>query len=397
MSSTLFRLMRLITLKLHKIPITRLLRNSSKNTCDRGNKTSNNKNLSVVLKKANEIKLEERPVPVPNDNQVLLQMEVVGICGYDVHYWLKGKVGPFNLKNPIVLGHESSGSILKCGSNVKSLQPGDRVAIEPGVPCRTCEFCKTGRYHLCPFIAFCATPPVDGNLCRFFCIDADFCHRLPDHVTLEEGALCEPLAVGIHANRLAKINLGSVCLVQGSGPVGMCTGMVAKAFGASKVLITDIDDRRLKMAKEIGAADLVLNTSKMKEMEVAVKIIEILNEEPHATFECAGTVVCARMGLHVTKAGGFVVLLGMGADEMSLPFSASLVKEITIIGSFRYANDYRDAVELLRARKVNIKPIGTHHFKLEDSVKAFETYRDKTGCPIKILVHCNPKWKPNKC
>ncbi|XP_057661304.1 sorbitol dehydrogenase-like [Diorhabda carinulata] len=372
----------------------RIARRYESKNCKHKNDKRKGGNLSAVLTKVKEIKMEDRPIPIPNSNEVLLQMEVVGICGSDVHYWQHGKIGPFELKKPMVLGHEGSGSVVKFGSNVSNLQQGDKVAIEPGIPCRTCEYCKTGRYNICPDMRFCATPPYDGNLCRYYCTDADFCYKLPCGVSLEEGALCEPLAVGVHANKLAKTRIGSICFVQGAGPVGLCTAAVAKAFGASKVLVSDVFDYRLAKAQKLGVADFILNTSDMEELDVSYKVLELLQEEPHSTFECAGTVSCARMGLHVTRAGGIVVLLGMGADEISLPFIASLVKEITIIGSFRYVNDYPDAIELLKSKRVDIKDMVTHHYSLEQAIKAFEAQRDHIGEPVKILIHCNPNWKP---
>lgn len=170
-------------------------------------------NLTAILTKVNEIKLEQKPIPVPGCHQVLLQMEVVGICGSDIHYWLEGRCGPFILKDPMVMGHEASGVVLQCGSEVKSLKPGDRVTIEPGYGCRRCEYCKTGKYNLCPDMKFCATPPVDGNLARYYVTEADFCFKLPCNMSLEEGTLMEPLAVGVHACKLSKVTLGNYLFI----------------------------------------------------------------------------------------------------------------------------------------------------------------------------------------
>lgn len=147
-------------------------------------------------------------------------MDCVGICGSDVHYLVHGRIGDFIMKAPMIIGHEASGVVHKLGKNVKSLAVGDRVAIEPGVPCRICEFCKGGKYNLCPEMAFCATPPFDGNLRRFYAHAADFCFKLPDHVTMEEGALLEPLSVGVHACRRAEVSLGDNLLILGAGPIG---------------------------------------------------------------------------------------------------------------------------------------------------------------------------------
>ncbi|XP_050509515.1 sorbitol dehydrogenase-like [Diabrotica virgifera virgifera] len=352
-------------------------------------------NLTGILVRKNEITLEQRPIPVPGPGQVLLQMEVVGICGSDVHYWLDARCGPFILEAPMVMGHEASGTVVKCGPDVKSLEPGDRVAIEPGVPCRTCEFCKTGRYHICPDIKFCATPPIDGNLARFYVTDEDFCFKLPCNMTLEEGTLMEPLAVGVHACKLGRVTVGSVVFIQGSGPIGLCCVAATRAYGARKILITDVVDYRLELAKKMGAT-YTLNTSGMDEMQIVNKVREILKEEPHVSIECAGSEMCARLSMHLTRAGGVSILLGMGGLEMTLPFGAALVKEISTIGSFRYNNDYPEAIEMVRSGRAHVRDLVTHHFTLEQTIEAFETHRDKVGNPIKIMIHCNPNWKPGQ-
>lgn len=150
-------------------------------------------------------------------------MDCVGICGSDVHYLVHGRIGDFIVKDKMIIGHEASGVVKKLGKNVKNLSLNDRVAIEPGVSCRQCQFCKTGKYNLCPDMKFCATPPYDGNLRRFYAHAADFCFKLPDHVTMEEGALLEPLSVGVHANRRAQVGLGDKILILGAGPIGELT------------------------------------------------------------------------------------------------------------------------------------------------------------------------------
>ena len=208
-------------------------------------------NLTAVLHKTNDIRLEQTPIPSPGEDEVLLRMDSVGICGSDVHYWTHGAIGDFIVRAPMILGHEAAGIVEECGKNVKHLKPGDRVAIEPGVPCRRCDYCKEGRYNLCPDIQFCATPPVHGNLCRYYKQAADFCFKLPDHMSLEEGALMEPLAVGVHACQRAGVALGKTALVCGAGPIGLVNLLTAKAMGASEVVVTDISEERLKVITNI--------------------------------------------------------------------------------------------------------------------------------------------------
>ena len=215
--------------------------------------TVNMDNLTAILYKTGDIRLEQTDVPKPDPHQVLLKMDSVGICGSDVHYWTHGAIGDFIVRAPMVLGHEAAGVVTEVGEAVSHLKAGDRVAIEPGVPCRMCSLCKTGVYNLCPDMQFCATPPVHGNLCKYYVHAADFCYKLPDSLSLEEGALMEPLAVGVHACRRAGVCIGKRVLICGAGPIGLVNLLTAKAMGASEVVITDIAENRLEVAKSLGA------------------------------------------------------------------------------------------------------------------------------------------------
>jgi L-iditol 2-dehydrogenase len=353
-----------------------------------------NDNLTAVLHGINDMRLEQRPIPVPKANQVLLRMEVVGICGSDVHYLVSGRIGPFVVKGPMVIGHEASGTVLEVGKDVKNLKPGDRVAIEPGITCRLCPDCKNGNYHLCRDMIFCATPPVDGNLTRYYVHDADFCHKLPDNMDLEEGALMEPLSVGVHACKRAGVRVGSVVLVLGAGPIGLVSMLTAKAMGASKVIITDLVDHRLKKARELGA-DFTLRIDKSMTEDDIIKTIKTqLGQDPTVTLECTGAEQCVRVALQVTRSGGVVILVGLGKFEMTVPLAGALVREVNIRGVFRYNNDYPIAIELVKTGKVNVKPLVTHHYTIEDTLKAFNTAKTGEGNPIKVLIHANPDWKP---
>ncbi|ERL94043.1 hypothetical protein D910_11326 [Dendroctonus ponderosae] len=329
-------------------------------------------------------------------SEVLLQMAVVGICGSDVHYLVHGSIGPFVVKKPMIIGHEASGTVVKVGKNVKHLQPGDQVAIEPGVPCRFCAFCKSGDYHLCADIFFCATPPDDGNLSRYYVHAADFCHKLPPNMDLEDGALMEPLSVGVHATKRGFVTVGDVVLILGAGPIGLVTLLSAKAMGASKIIVTDIWDVKLQTAKELGAHHVIKIEKGMEEDAIVAKIVELLGEQPNKTFDCSGAEQSVRIALKVTKSKGIVVLIGMGQLEQTLPLSSAIIREVDIRGVFRYSNDYPIAIDMVASGKISVKPLITHHFKIEETVKAFEVARTQAGNPIKILIHANPNWKPNK-
>ncbi|KAG6457665.1 sorbitol dehydrogenase [Manduca sexta] len=346
-------------------------------------------NLTAILYKPKDLQLVQTPIPEIAEDEVLLHMACVGICGSDVHYWQSGACGHFVLKEPMIMGHEASGVVAKVGSKVKTLKVGDRVAIEPGVSCRYCEFCKTGRYHLCPDMQFCATPPVHGNLVRYYKHAADFCFKLPDHVTMEEGALLEPLSVGIHACRRGGVSAGHVVLVLGAGPIGLLTMLAAKAFGASKVLITDILESRLEFARQMGADHTLLVTRESNEGELVRAVHELLGGHPDVSFDASGAQATVRLSLLATKSGGVAVLVGMGAPEQTVPLAGALAREVDIRGIFRYVNDYPTALAMVASGKINVKPLVTHHFPLEDTLQAYEVARQGLG--IKVMIHVQPR------
>ncbi|CAB3244957.1 unnamed protein product [Arctia plantaginis] len=346
-------------------------------------------NLTAMLYKPKDLQLIQTPIPVLNDDEVLLRMDCVGICGSDVHYWQHGACGHFLLKEPMIMGHEASGVVAKVGLKVTNLKVGDRVAIEPGVPCRYCEFCKTGRYHLCPDMKFCATPPIHGNLVRYYKHAADFCFKLPDHVSMEEGALLEPLAVGVHACRRGGLNAGDSVLVLGAGPIGLLTMMTAKAMGASKVIITDILQSRLDFAKKMGADHTLLASRDVSEADMIKKIHELLDGYPDVSFDASGAQATVRLAMLATKSGGVAVLVGMGAVEQSVPLAGALAREVDIRGIFRYVNEYPIALAMVASGKINVKPLVTHHFSIEETLEAYEVARKGAG--IKVMIHVQPK------
>lgn len=345
------------------------------------------KNLSVVLHAQGDLRLENLPVPEPGPNEVLLQMHSVGICGSDVHYWQHGRIGDFVLTKPMVLGHEASGTVVKVGSAVKHLKEGDRVAIEPGVPREMDEFFKSGQYNLSPTIFFCATPPDDGNLCRYYKHSANFCYKLPDNVTFEEGALIEPLSVGIHACRRGGVRLGSTVLICGAGPIGLVTLLAAKAMGASQVIITDLSPDRLSKAKELGA-DFQLTVKRADSPQQLAKSVEdMLGAQADVTIECTGAESCVQTAIYATRSGGVVVLVGHGPEMVTIPLINAATREVDIRGVFRYCNTWPMAISMLASGKVNVKPLVTHRFPLEQALQAFETTRQGIG--IKVMLKCD--------
>src|SRR5919199_991867 len=198
-------------------------------------------NVAAVLHGIKDLRVEEVPVPTPGPREVLIEIMSVGVCGSDVHYYEEGRIGPFVVEAPLILGHESSGVVRALGDGATKHAVGTRVALEPGVPCGRCRMCRSGHYNLCPNISFFATPPVDGAFVRYVTIHEDFAFAVPDHVSDDAAALMEPLSVGIWACRKGKVAPGAKVLVSGAGPVGLVTLQAALAFGASEVVITDIN------------------------------------------------------------------------------------------------------------------------------------------------------------
>ena len=286
----------------------------------------------------------------------------------------------------MVLGHESSGTVAAVGSSVRTLQPGDRVAMEPGTPCRRCMRCKDGKYNLCPEMAFAATPPYDGTLAKYYVLPEDFCYKLPAGMSLDEGALVEPLAVAVHITKQAGVRHGDNVVVFGAGPVGLLVCAVAQVFGAGKVIAVDIQKSRLEFARAFaGTATYV--SQRVTAQENARNLIEQndLGWGADVVIDASGAEPSVQTGIHVLKTGGTYVQGGMGKDDITFPIMAACTKELTVKGSFRYGSgDYKLAVELVAGRKVDVMKLVTSKVKFEDAEQAF--VEAKAGKGIKILI-----------
>ncbi|KJH53762.1 putative chlorophyll synthesis pathway protein BchC [Dictyocaulus viviparus] len=342
-------------------------------------------NLSAVLFGVKDIRVVQREIPKPNSNQLLISVHTVGICGSDVHYWTHGSIGKYVVKEPMVLGHETSGTVVGMGCDVSGFKVGDRVALEPGIPCRCCDQCKNGRYNLCSAMKFFATPPVHGSLTRYVVLDADFCYKLPENVSFEEGALMEPLSVAVHACKRANIQIGHRVLVEGAGTIGTLCMMAAKAAGASEIVLTDICRSRLEMAKKLGA-DHTIYVKGMSASDIRSNVIDHLETEPDVTIECTGVHTCIEAAILTTRSGGVIVLVGVGDSRADLPIIESALREVDIRGVFRYANCYPTALNLISSGQVDLSGITRAHYKLENTVEAFQ--RVLKADVIKVFIDC---------
>lgn len=339
---------------------------------------------TAVMLGIGKMGFEERDIPQPKDNEVLVQLEYVGICGSDLHYYETGAIGDYVVKPPFVLGHEPGGTVVEVGKNVKHLKAGDRVALEPGRTCGHCEFCKEGKYNLCPDVVFFATPPVDGVFQEYVAHEADLCFKLPDNVSTMEGALIEPLAVGFHAAIQGDAHLGQKVVVMGAGCIGLVSMMALKARGVSEVYVVDIMEKRLEKALELGAAG-VINGAKE---DVVQKVNEITNGRGmDLVIETAGTEITTRQAIQIARKGSNIVLVGYSkTGEMTLPMSLVLDKELTFKTVFRYRHIYPMAIEAVAASKVDLKGIVTDIFTLDEAQKAMDYSVNNKADIVKAVI-----------
>lgn len=317
---------------------------------------------------------------------MLVAVNYTGICGSDVHYWVHGAIGHYVVKEPMVLGHESAGTVVSVGSAVKTLKAGDRIALEPGYPCRRCGPCLSGKYNLCPEMRFAATPPYDGTLTGFWAAPADFCYKLPDAVSLQEGALIEPLAVAVHIVRQAAVAPGQTVVVMGAGPVGLLCAAVAKAFGASTVVSVDIVQSKLDFAKSFCSTHTYASQRISAEENAAnIRREAGLPEGADAVIDASGAEPSIQTSLHTVRNGGVYVQGGMGKSDITFPIMALCLKEVTAKGSFRYGSgDYRLAVSLVATGKVDVKRLISGVVPFKEAEDAFK--KVKEGEVIKMLI-----------
>ncbi|MBO8138167.1 MAG: NAD(P)-dependent alcohol dehydrogenase [Desulfotomaculum sp.] len=340
---------------------------------------------AAILHKPFDVRIEEIPVPEVKPDEALVKIKAVGVCGSDVHYYEHGKIGRYVVEKPLILGHEAGGEVVAVGENVTGLKVGQRVAIEPGVTCGKCQYCKEGRYNLCPDVVFLATPPVDGAFCEYISIRADFLHPIPDNMSYEAASLIEPFSVGLHACRRAGVKPGDTVAVLGLGPVGLLTIVAARAFGAANIIAADLESIRLEMAKEMGAS-VVINA---KEQDVRKAVLEATSGiGADVAIETAGSTVTNQMAVEVARRGGKVALVGL-PPKPQVEFNVLSIadNELDIFGIFRYSNTYPAAVQLLSSGIAPVEKLVTHRFTLEQTKEALELARTQKSTSIKVMVN----------
>lgn len=325
---------------------------------------------ALVLEKKDKLTLRDIDLPEtlgPHD--VRIAIHTVGICGSDVHYYTHGAIGQFVVRAPMVLGHEASGTIIEVGSEVTHLKVGDRVCMEPGIPDPNGKATLMGMYNLDPAVRFWATPPIHGVLRPTVVHPAAFTFKLPDNVSFAEGAMVEPVAVGMHAATKAKIKPGDVAIVSGAGPIGMVTALSALAGGCSQIIMTDVQQPKLDLAATLGPIRPV-NVAKENLRAVVDEITE--GWGANIVFECSGNEKAAASVFGPLCPGGTVVYVGIPLEPIAYDVAAAMVKEARVEHVFRYAHVYPRAIALMASGKLNVKPLITDKFTFKDSVEAFD-------------------------
>ncbi|OGO80986.1 MAG: alcohol dehydrogenase [Clostridiales bacterium GWC2_40_7] len=340
--------------------------------------------LAAVMTGVKKIEMQKRPIPVPKDNEVLVKIKHVGLCGSDLHFYEHGRIGSIVVDRPTVLGHESAGEIVEVGKAVKGLNVGDIVALEPGVPCGKCEFCKTGRYNLCPDVAFMAIPGHDGAFTEYVAYPYDMAFKLPEGVGTIEGGLMEPLAVGFHAANQSEIRPGKSAAILGSGCIGLVTLTVLKMMGIAEIYVVDIIEKRLEKAKQLGATKVI-----KADVEDTVKTIMELTDGKgvDVVFETAGSKITTQQTVQLVKSGGTITLVGMSAESM-VPYdiSALIWKEAKITTVFRYRNLYPTAIKAVAAGLIPLKEVASDYFAFKDVQKAMDYNINNKNDVIKIVI-----------
>ncbi|MET3519984.1 NAD(P)-dependent alcohol dehydrogenase [Mesorhizobium sp. M4B.F.Ca.ET.190.01.1.1] len=339
---------------------------------------------ALVLEKKGELSLREIALPLdvgPDD--VRIAIHTVGVCGSDVHYYTHGAIGSYIVRQPMVLGHEASGTIVEVGANVASLKVGDRVCMEPGVPNLSSRATKLGIYNVDPDVRFWATPPVHGVLAPFAVHPAAFTYRLPDNVSFAEGAMVEPFAIGMQAAARARIVPGDVAVVVGCGPIGIMIALAALAGGCSKVLISDFSAPKLKIAAQYQGI-VPVNIGEQSLVDAVAAATDSWGAD--IVFEASGNPKAFANLFDIVRPGGAVVLVGLPVEPVSLDVPAAISKEARIETVFRYANIFDRALQLIASGKVDLKPLITGTYDFSDSIKAFERAAEGNPQDVKLQI-----------
>ncbi|CAK3754190.1 L-arabinitol 4-dehydrogenase [Lecanosticta acicola] len=349
-------------------------------------------NPALFTNEKQEIFVGPSPELNPGADDCVVRMRCNGICGSDVHFWHTGRIGPLVVESDQCLGHEGSGTVIWAGEHVQNLQVGDNVAIEPGVPCGACFPCSSGNYNLCADVKFTGVPPHAGSIRRYHVHKAAFLHKLPAGFSFSDGALCEPLSVVLHGFERSPIQLGEGTVICGAGPIGMCALAVAKASGACPILVTDLDAGRLAFARKFAPGCVTYQIDpKTTYQDTAREILKTLEAaggaQPRVVYECTGVQSSVVTACYLPRPAGEVMVIGVGKPVMNdLPFMHISLAEIDLKFINRYHHSWPNAIRLLHHKVIDLQPLVTHRFRLEDADKALAASADRGSGSIKVHI-----------
>ncbi|PVH89311.1 GroES-like protein [Cadophora sp. DSE1049] len=379
------------TLETQAKSISHINNNSDENAFQVKSPQLSNPSLQVTAEKT--IKLVEAPIRKPQFGEVLLHIKATGICGSDIHFWKRGGIGPLTVDGDCILGHEAAGIVLEVGEGVTNLQKGDRVAVEPQIPCGTCFSCAAGRANLCSDVQFIGVYPRHGSLQRFLVHPARWLHKLPGNVSYAQGALLEPLSVVMHALRRVRLSLGRSALVCGAGPIGLIALAAARASGAHPLVITDLEPKRLAFAKVfVPGCQTYQVDPKLDSAENSRRIRELFGSgseyyAPETVLECTGVESSVITGAFACRRGGDVMVIGVGRNTMNnLPFMHISLAEINLKFINRYTDTWPAGISALSGGVLNLDKLITHTFQLEQATDALQLCSDVTLGNIKVQV-----------
>ena len=330
------------------------------------------KNSEAILVTPKKFEIQECPVPEPKDNEILMKVEYVGMCGSDIHGFEFGPfIPPKDPNTKIGLGHEVAGEVVKIGSKVTKFKVGDKVLIEPGVPDNTCEYCREGRYNICPGVDFMATQPnYKGALTQYMTQPEEWTYHIPEGMSTLEGALVEPAAVGMHAAILGGAMLGKSIVILGGGTIGLMVLQACKSLGATDITVVDVLNKRLELAKKLGASRVI--NGKEEDTVALLRSEELYGDHGvDLVFEAAGSVFTAQQAVQIVARGGKIMMVGTQSKPVPIDF-LKINREVTIQTSFRYCNNFPQTIEAIARGKFNVKDMVTHIYDYKDVQQAFE-------------------------
>ena len=339
---------------------------------------------ALVLERKDELSLRDIDLPLDvGPGQVKIKIHTVGVCGSDVHYYTHGKIGPFVVEAPMVLGHEAAGTVVEVGEGVTHLKVGDRVCMEPGIPDPNSKASRLGMYNVDPAVTFWATPPIHGVLTPHVVHPANYTFKLPDNVSFAEGAMVEPFAVGMQAATKAKITPGDTAVVLGAGPIGTMVAMAALPGGCARVVIADLAQPKLDIAARYQGVIPV----NIREKNLAEEVSRLTGGwGADVIFECSGAPKAWETIMDLPRPGGVIVVVGMPVQPIAFDVSTMSTKELRVESVFRYAHQYERAVALIGSGRVDLKPLITETFSFEDSIKAFDRAVEGRPDDVKLQI-----------